>query len=1360
MKIPKRIVATVLVGCSLSCVAVTSEFASKGSSGPRDFWDKKTWNKGLLPEDGNQVQMASYAQELTLNFSRDVNLAMHILEIKCGNAQAASGDGNRLFFNGDGRVFGTPDAESAYGNIPVRFVVYRNDNGTDARFLQNARDAADLSRGTYRWTNPVFTLDGFEDYSARLTFLKGDFNFYDPNGTTLNSPLTFGDNQAINATTVFSPGVSLKASKIVLSQADAAQGKDALVFDGATLEVSGALEMLSGAALALTNGAAAKLGNLSQKGGSALVSGVATTMTVTNRHTQTDGTFVVSDGATVRTKNAEIYGKAQMLLSEGAYTCSGSASIGVGSADVARIRVTGGNHRFEDGDTYLGKGCNAEILVEGGSLYAPRFRMGSVAKPTNTAVLRQTGGTLLTSKKEDRILSGILLCFADFPCEVRLEGGETRCSRLRYRYNPEDSGYSADVSAKATFVGNGGTLVPLVASSADSPFMGYLGSATIGSRGLALDNRQNLDTYIRQDFANVADEQGELRVMGGGMVSYEGVNTVAKTVLSGGTLRLATAATAFETDLTVAKGATFSMEGAATSVALDALNVDGGTIRLDPGDVITVRGNVWASGLVVDWTSAPTDPAKFLVVEGEMDEVTEQAIQGAISRAVIGANQHIGIGIVREGGTVAFTAQVKDNTPIDESGNVIWRGSSAAWSGQGNWDPAAPTAENRAVFGSAAQKSVALDADAAVGALRFTEGDYVIGGAKSLSVAGGLGAAEIAVLAGASKIGLPLKLLGPTALPIAPGASLELAGSVRGGGFVKSGKGALTLRGANRFMSDFEGMGGAVKVSDAAALACGSVARTHLTGGTLTFFPAGAEPLKLVDTPLVVESAEDAEAVIFNVERDVELDDFTMAGGAFFKRGVGMMTVNVPSGKPLTLTGMRTTPNQDISGSGAAGPWMFPADGSAPTGVVLKSGFNVVEGVVSLRGLGAGAAMTVDAMLLVGGPSHVCEAQPQLVVSNLSVTVAGTSDGGLWSGSGIGNTAYNQVTGAKIRLQDGAVLKSENAEVQPGYGMGAGGTFTYVATGGSTLDVAASYLVRTPPGSGAVEYVFTNSNFLVASTVQVNGGVRGDFHNSLFGANRDFAAVTLAFTEANRPRGELSFHDGSVFCCATLNEKDATIITSPLTFAFDDAEWRPSRANNADWTLAPPLSPYLVYEMRGKGVVFAPSTGVTYTIAAPLTGDGGLVVRGAGTVKLSAGAYAFSGVCRVEEGAIDLSAAGTLSNAKFGGAGTVKGATVNRCTLSLMAEDDWTVSATPTFDGCSLNGTLRVDFGRDETCPLDEGKIPDWITIGAWTGAGRKPSSVKVIGTGGFDLIGEIAFDADGTMRCKARRAGFKCILR
>ena len=66
MKIPKRIVATVLVGCSLSCVAVTSEFASKGSSGPRDFWDKKTWNKGLLPEDGIQVLMASYAEELTL----------------------------------------------------------------------------------------------------------------------------------------------------------------------------------------------------------------------------------------------------------------------------------------------------------------------------------------------------------------------------------------------------------------------------------------------------------------------------------------------------------------------------------------------------------------------------------------------------------------------------------------------------------------------------------------------------------------------------------------------------------------------------------------------------------------------------------------------------------------------------------------------------------------------------------------------------------------------------------------------------------------------------------------------------------------------------------------------------------------------------------------------------------------------------------------------------------------------------------------------------------------------------------------------------------------------------------------------
>ena len=96
---------------------------------------------------------------------------------------------------------------------------------------------------------------------------------------------------------------------------------------------------------------------------------------------------------------------------------------------------------------------------------------------------------------------------------------------------------------------------------------------------------------------------------------------------------------------------------------------------------------------------------------------------------------------------------------------------------------------------------------------------------------------------------------------------------------------------------------------------------------------------------------------------------------------------------------------------------------------------------------------------------------------------------------------------------------------------------------------------------------------------------------------------------------------------------------------------------------------------------------------------------GEGSVKFAAGAYKFTGPCEVAEGAtVDLSDAGSVSDAAFSGTGTVLGGTFAGKTRIVLSDaaDDWSGASAPTFDACSFGGRVIVDFGRTAEDPLDD----------------------------------------------------------
>ena len=188
--------------------------------------------------------------------------------------------------------------------------------------------------------------------------------------------------------------------------------------------------------------------------------------------------------------------------------------------------------------------------------------------------------------------------------------------------------------------------------------------------------------------------------------------------------------------------------------------------------------------------------------------------------------------------------------------------------------------------------------------------------------------------------------------------------------------------------------------------------------------------------------------------------------------------------------------------------------------------------------------------------------------------------------------------------------------------------------------------------------------------------------------------------ESDRPWGTMLFRNGSVFAYGGFTENS---ISKTLTFAFDDAELKLD-ASRASATLEASSSGMVRYEMRGVGAVLKPASGATYTINAPLEGDGGLVLAGEGTVTLTSGTYTFTGICDVRSGTFDLSAVGSISIPRFAataGGGTVSGGTLAGMTLAVALADDWSnTNGIPTFANCTISGGVKVDVGRTASNPL------------------------------------------------------------
>jgi hypothetical protein len=243
--------------------------------------------------------------------------------------------------------------------------------------------------------------------------------------------------------------------------------------------------------------------------------------------------------------------------------------------------------------------------------------------------------------------------------------------------------------------------------------------------------------------------------------------------------------------------------------------------------------------------------------------------------------------------------------------------------------------------------------------------------------------------------------------------------------------------------------------------------------------------------------------------------------------------------------------------------------------------------------------------------------------------------------------------------------------------------------------------------------------------------------------------------------GSIALRNKSVF---NINAwKNINLLAKPFTVSFDDSYYR---WGGGDFTLAmeshansgnPPNPDLFKLEMRGRGMIVAPAAGETLTVAWPLTGEGGFVNEGKGTVRFASGTYSFGGVCEVASGTVDLSDAGKLEEVKLRGEGTVRGMTASKVRLMAEADENWNVSGLPTFDGCSADNVV-VDFGRTGDSLSND--LPKGIVLGKFTGLAGDVSRWRVANTGFAKVGGRFSIAADGEVSVDLERKGLTLIVR
>lgn len=1061
---------------------------------------------------------------------------------------------------------------------------------------------------------------------------------------------------------------------------------------------------------------------------------------VTNRVTMTGGSIVPLEPNGTQAAQLAIanqYGTAKKIA-HGVFEMSG------GYID---LWVTNNSNPTVNCSLTIGPG-NGEFLMSGGVVVCGDLAVGqnqpgnySEGNKTHVQRLRMIGGDIFC-KRLYLGSSNKLQAYRYQEAHVDLDGGVLHLERTSFNDSAASGG-----NAHGYFTADGGTIR---ARARNLNLLYGFDTAELGPDGLTVDNA-GLPVTLSQSFSDKPGEKGRLVFTGSAETAYTpaGACTVSATVVKDGTL-LFPGDTVLETKLVIDGGATVSLVGGAKKLTVDALEVTKGTIYLDPGDTIHLTSaDVDLSGLTVRFSETSTSASVYDIFTFDGDVSGDAAVRNelrflSVYNGVSGCHPLFTVAYDETSGSTRIAMSYRENVS-SLSAETRWRG--PGWNAEG-WSSGVPDAMKAASFAdSSAVGTVAVASGGEAGALSFTaQTDWVFEG-DGLELSAPKGGSYLAMTHGSAVFNLPIGLFHSLPVTLAQGTAAIFNSPITGGGFVKTGKGALTLAADNRFRYAVSVGGGFNTVSSPGALdnLAGSFT---LTEDTLAFINSADGSEMTISTPVTLSSeTSSTNALILKTDIDVKFRHLTVEKGALVKRGAGKLTVEASESENIVLQSgygpLSSSSNYRVTGSTLV---EFAADGSAPAPEGRQyAGFNIAEGEMVIKGV-SGMTKTVNVKtgccigMNVAGDAAVF-AQPALTVDGADVdayahghTTVGILQCGA-EGCAVASPALRVLNGGRfhagnIRLGNGAAsagayptLAVTNAQAT------AANAIRFEVTGG-TDDRGA--VVRTRDATLAVTGTGDGHHGIF-----VAGTVDADFDNTLVGGTAQIGKLLLVKESA----GTLRFRNGSVFAAFPYNNEASA--SHSLTLVFDNAEWRWGGGDKTFSYVSNGVGDGVYKSNRyikteGIGMILKPDAGCTFRTEVPFIGAGGLVAAGEGTVAFAGNTLRFTGLLDIRSGTVDLSGASPLDALRVRGPGTLKGGDIGTLNVAGTLAGG-SLSGAPVLAGVRAD-TVIVDFGADASAPVRVENLPvasypadNPPSVRRWkaTGTGHERAYVRFVLAGG-----------------------------
>ena len=1035
--------------------------------------------------------------------------------------------------------------------------------------------------------------------------------------------------------------------------------------------------------------------------------------------------------------------------------------LGDGSTATGVVEQTGGEIVIAGAEGLLvGHVGYGEYRMDGGTLTTPQIRLawqGSATGPTN--VMRMTGGFVSVTTTDS--MKGVNVCDSqNTKCRLVLDGGVLQSHRVR--------GWTG-----ATAKGGGGWAVleadggTIRAHTSSAGFVENFDEANLGAKGLTLESAYPVT--ISQNFADKQGEAGRLVLAGNGVKTLSGAASEESVLeLVGGTT-LFDAGASHHSRVVVTNLAVLSFVGSATGATFRGLELGSaetmGTLAMELADRIVLESEPTFGNFslrIADATyAAGTYP--LITSPGEASAAAMAAWRGGYvaDGRIDGMAYSFAAAYDATEDKTVFSLVVAEGTGI--VGESVWKGPGTQWSDADNWADALPGVNSAAVFSSeTAPSPVNVSGEQTVGALEFSAAKgYSIEGSGTIRLSDS-GSPQVSATAGASTIGVGISLPSLTDFDISSPAELTLAGPVRHGGLDKTGTGRLLLDSSgNEFNMGVRVSGGMLSLATLSAAGMDSSAFRQVTldGGTLELRvgASGALPFALV------VQAPANKAVGVKNDADVTVSSASVTGGDIVKRGSGTLTFDMAG---ATLSVDNGTCN--LNGNPATGQQFFPSNGVMPTAGYC--GFNVVDGEVVFKTGNYSIPNAIAVGLTTLDASNV---EPAFTVDGATVNTGMGSYHFLLGPNAFRNKA--KFTRPRLTVKNGGYLSANTLNVgkQGDYDI-----YPEVLLDNGTLYGSWCINISERAGSHATYTIRNGSRMLSNTTVNWRGPADLVFTDSVFA--KDASNNPVAINVEGGGSGTWLFGANSTFHCSGITQKMQT----SLRFAFDGGRWVPSWTS--DYNFLFQASDRITLETRSeKGLHLAPGSGKTWRMAKAVTGAGGVVMDGAGTLRFvtqeilqtvngetvtnkigAAGTVAaitspytldFDGPMDIASGKVVIEEGAARPRAVFTGAGTLSAVNCPEPTFRLSVDDSYSAERVLTLDGFSSTGTVKVDLGRTPENPLRRPLRE--IVVAHYTGEAPDVSTWKATGHGLALVIGTCRAEG-GDVILTLRTSGTTLIFR